>query len=235
MAESKAAAAKSGLEGVTAADSSIGKIDGVKGELRYRGYLITDLAKQSNYVETVYLLFHGELPSTAQHEELRKMLIAERQVSSEVMEILQRIASKMAPMDALRTAVSALCLDDRGGDVTDRESNLRRGIRLVARFPTLVAAYDRMRDGKEPLPPRDDLDHAANFLYMLTGEEPKDDVARMFDVCLILHAEHGFNASTFAGRVTAATLSDVYSAITSAIGALKGPLHGGANTAVINT
>ncbi|MHC4515107.1 MAG: citrate/2-methylcitrate synthase [Planctomycetota bacterium] len=238
MAESKGAAstsAKGGLEGVTAADSSIGKIDGVKGELRYRGYLITELAKHSDYVETVYLLFHGELPSKPQHEELRKTLIAERQVSPEVMDILRKIAPKMAPMDALRSAVSALCLDDRGGEVTDRESNLRRGLRLVARFPILVAAYDRLRDGKEPLAPRDDLDHAANFLYMLTGEEPKDDVARMFDVCLVLHAEHGFNASTFAGRVTAATLSDVYSAITSAIGALKGPLHGGANTAVMNT
>lgn len=138
-------------------------------------------------------------------------------------------------MDALRTAVSALCLDDVAGDVTDRAANLQRGIHLVAQFPTIVAAYDRLRDRKEPLPPRDDLSHAGNFLYMLTGEEPEDEVAHMFDVCLVLHAEHGFNASTFAGRVTAATLSDLYSAVTSAIGALKGPLHGGANTAVMNT
>ena len=235
MAESKAATAKGGLEGVTAADSSIGKIDGLKGELRYRGYLITDLAKDSDFVETTYLLLYGELPTKAQHQELEKKLTAERQVPGQVMDILRQIAPRMAPMDALRTSVSALCLDDVSGHVIDRDANLQRGIRLVARFPTLVAAYDRIRDGKEPLAPRKDLSHAANFLYMLTGEVPKDEVARMFDVCLVLHAEHGFNASTFAGRVTAATLSDVYSAVTSAIGALKGPLHGGANTAVMNT
>ncbi len=235
MAESKAATAKGGLEGVAAADSSIAKIDGEKGELRYRGYLIADLAKHSDYVETTYLLFYGELPTKAQYQELEKKLVAARAVPLEVMGVLRQIAPGMAPMDALRTAVSALCLEDVPGQVSDRDANLQRGIHLVARFPTIVAAYDRLRCGKEPLAPRDNLGHAANFLYMLTGEEPRPEVARMFDVCLVLHAEHGFNASTFAGRVTAATLSDIYSAVTSAIGALKGPLHGGANTAVMNT
>jgi citrate synthase len=148
---------------------------------------------------------------------------------------LRTIADKQPPMDALRTAASLLSIDDVEGPDTDRETNLKRAVRITARFPTIVAAYDRLRDGKEPIAPNSDLDLAANFLYMLTGEEPDVEVARMLDVCLVLHAEHGFNASTFAGRVTAATLSDMFSAVTSAIGALKGPLHGGANTAVMHT
>lgn len=234
MTQSKVAP-KGGLEGVTAADSAIGKIDGVIGELRYCGYLITELADHSDFTETVYLLWHGQLPTKAQYDQLKADLTAHREIPEQVLDLLRSIAGKQAPMDALRTATSLLSIADvEGGDV-DRDANLQRAVRLTAQFPTIVAAYDRLRDGKEPIAPRADLEHAANFLYMLNDEEPNDDVAKMLDVCLVLHAEHGFNASTFAGRVTAATLSDMYSAICSAVGTLKGPLHGGANTAVMNT
>ena len=226
---------KGGLEGVAAADSAIGWIDGEIGELRYCGYLITDLAEHSDFVETTFLLWHGELPTRSQYDELRAALAAERSLPGPVMNVLRDVAVAQAPMDALRTVVSLLSIDDVDGETTDREANLRRAIRITARIPTAVAAYDRLRAGKHPIDPDPELDHAANFLYMLTGERPNSEVARMLDTCLVLHAEHGFNASTFAGRVTAATLSDMYSAITSAIGTLKGPLHGGANTAVMRT
>ena len=234
MTQSKVAP-KGGLEGVTAADSSIGKINGTIGELRYCGYVITDLAEHSDFVETVYLLWHGELPTKAQYDELKADLRAHREVPDTVMDTLRQIAPMQGPMDALRTTVSLLSIADVEGPATDKDANRQRAVRLTAQFPTIVAAYDRLRDGKDPVAPDSDLDHAANFLYMLTGEKPDDEIARMLDVCLVLHAEHGFNASTFAGRVTAATLSDLYSAITSAIGTLKGPLHGGANTAVMKT
>jgi citrate synthase len=234
MTDSKTAP-KAGLEGVTAADSAIGKIDGVVGELRYCGYLITDLADHSDFVETTWLLWNGELPNKPQYDRLKADLAAHRAIPPAVTEMLRVIAPKLGPMDALRTAVSMLGIDDVAGGITDPAVNLRRAVRLTAQFPTIVAAYDRLRDGKQPIAPDPDLDHAANFLYMLTGERPDDEIARMLDVCLVLHAEHGFNASTFAGRVTAATLSDVYSAMCSAIGTLKGPLHGGANTAVMQS
>ena len=234
MTQSKVAP-KGGLEGVTAADSAIGKIDGTVGELRYCGYLITDLAEYSDFTETVYLLWHGELPTRDEYDQLQRDLCAHRAAPEQVLELLRTIAGKQGPMDALRTAASLLSIADDGGDDADRSANLERAVRMTAQFPTIVAAYDRLRDGKEPIAPRDDLGHAANFLYMLTGEEPNEEIARMLDVCLVLHAEHGFNASTFAGRVTAAPLSDMYSAVCSAIGTLKGPLHGGANTAVMQT
>ena len=234
MTQSKVAP-KGGLEGVAVANSAIGKIDGTVGELRYCGYLITDLAEHSDFTETVYLLWHGVLPTKGQYDQLKAELCAQREIPALVLDLLRRIADKQAPMDALRTTASLLSIADGGGDDADRDANLQRAVRLTAQFPTIVAAYDRLRDGKEPIAPRDDLGHAANFLYMLTGEEPNGEIAKMLDVCLVLHAEHGFNASTFAGRVTAATLSDMYSAVCSAIGTLKGPLHGGANTAVMQT
>jgi citrate synthase len=227
-------ATKGGLEGVIAADTAIGKIDGEVGELRYCGYLIKDLAENANFVEVAHLLWHGELPTKAQLDQLRAALIAARELPPQAAEILARIAGRMPPMDALRTVASVLGLDDVPGADTDVAANLQRSIRLTARFPTIVAAYDRLRGGKKVLAPRSDLSHASNFLYMLTGEVPSADVERMMDVCLVLHAEHGLNASTFAARVTAATLSDMYSSVTSAVGTLKGPLHGGANTEVMN-
>ena len=233
MTESKAPA-KGGLEGVVAADSAIGKIDGTIGDLRYCGYQIKELADAADFAETTWLLWNLELPNRKELEAFRKELTSWREVPGDVLDIVRKIAGRTGPMDALRTAVSVLALDDIEGPVDDRDTNMKRAVRITARFPTLIAAYARLREGKEPIASRADLSHAANFLYMLTGDVPTKGVERMFDVCLVLHAEHGFNASTFAARVTAATLSDMYSALTSAIGTLKGPLHGGANTAVMN-
>src|SRR5690606_12100876 len=156
-----------------------------------------------------------------------------RPIDPLIVDLLRTLAPRQAPMDCLRTVVSALSAIDRPQESDGMDVHRERGVRVIAQLPTLLAFYARLRDGKPVIEPRDDLGHAANFLWMLTGEEPSDEVARMFDVCLTLHAEHGFNASTFSARVTAATLSDMYSAITSAIGTLKGPLHGGANTGVM--
>ncbi|MCA8954534.1 MAG: citrate synthase [Planctomycetes bacterium] len=224
---------KGGLEGVVAADSAIARINGEIGELRYCGYLISDLARYSSFAETTHLLWHGELPTAADLAALEAAMAARRELPREVTELLRTIATRQQPMDALRTAVSLMSCDDVPGPAADREANLERSINLTARFPTVIAAYHRLRSGHEPIAPDPQLGHAANFLYMLDGQVPDPEIARMLDVCLVLHAEHGFNASTFAARVTAATLSDVYSALTSAIGTLKGPLHGGANTAVM--
>jgi citrate synthase len=178
-------------------------------------------------------VWNGALPPEAQHAELKSELARNRNIPAIVMDLLRLAAARQGPMDALRTAVSLLSADDVEAPDTDRAANHERAVRITAQMPTIVAAYDRLRNGREPIAPDPDLDHAANFLFMLTGAKPMDEMARILDVCLVLHAEHGFNASTFAGRVTAATLSDVYSAVTSAIGTLKGPLHGGANTEVM--
>ncbi|MEO0478093.1 MAG: citrate/2-methylcitrate synthase [Planctomycetota bacterium] len=232
MAETNSAP-KAGLEGVTAADSGICLIDGSVGELRYRGYLIKELAEFSDFAETSMLLLDGELPQKAQLDAFRQTLAEQRALAPEVIDLVRLFAPKMTPMDCLRTVVSALAMVDvpQNGDTIDQHR--ARGIRLIAQTPTILAAYARIRDGKDPIDPDPSLDLAADFLRMLNGTRSAEDVEQMFDVCLILHAEHGFNASTFSGRVTAATLSDVYSAVTSAIGTLKGPLHGGANTAVM--
>ena len=227
-------ASKGGLEGVQVANSAISKINGKEGRLRYRGYLIKDLADASSFVETSWLLWHGELPTAAQLEGLNQELVAARALPEQTMAALRAAGTHQGPMDALRTAVSSMDGDEVPGPDTDAECNLRRACLLTARMPTAVAAYQRLRSGEEPIEPRPDLDHASNFLYMLNGDVPDEESSRIMDVCLVLHAEHGFNASTFSARVTAATLSDRYSAITSAIGTLKGPLHGGANTAVMN-
>lgn len=232
MTESKTAP-RGGLEGVYAADSAIGNIDGEVGELRYCGYLLKDLADNTDFVETTWLLWNGELPTQADLASFRPAMRQERSLSKPLLQLIAQLALAMSPMDCVRTVVSALCLDDSPSADDDRATNIRRGIRLQAKIPTIVAAYARIREGEEAIEPRQDLSHAANFLYMLTGQVPSDEEAHILDVCLVLHAEHGFNASTFAARVTAATLSDMYSAITSAIGTLKGPLHGGANTAVM--
>lgn len=226
-------APKAGLEGVTAADSAICKIDGAIGELRYRGYLTKDLADHSDFAETAALLLDGELPNEAQLKAFRRQLAEQRTLEPEVLDLLRVFAPKMTPMDCLRTVVSSLAMVDVPRNSDTLEQHRARGIRLIAKLPTILAAYARLRDGKEPIAPDPSLELAADFLRMLNGERSDKDVEHMLDVCLILHAEHGFNASTFSGRVTAATLSDVYSAVTSAIGTLKGPLHGGANTAVM--
>jgi citrate synthase len=224
---------KAGLEDVIAGESSICFIDGEKGILAYRGYNIHELATNSTFEETCHLLWFGRLPKQAELEDTSKKLASSRAVPQQVFDFMKTLPKKALPMEALRTAVSMLSMYDPEAEDMSPEANQRKAIRLTAQAATLVTAFDRIRNGKEPVAPRRDLNHAANFVYMLTGTPPNDTMTKALDVALILHADHELNASTFAGRVTAATLSDIYSSVTSAIGALKGPLHGGANEAVM--
>ena len=226
---------KKGLEGVLVAESELSYIDGDEGRLVYRGYEIGDLAKQASFEEVLYLLWRGRLPTEAQLSTFEDELAANRTVDDAVLETVRRLAEADAnPMAALRTATSMLsAYDEDDGEPGTREEDLAKGKRITAKMPTVVAAFKRLRDGNEPVAPRTDLDHAANFLYMLNGEAPDDKLAEVFDMALVLHADHGINASTFAAMVTASTLSDIYSSITSAIGTLKGSLHGGANQNVM--
>jgi len=222
-----------GLRDVVAAPSSICFIDGEKGILVYRGYNIHELAEHSTFEEVIYLLWHGRLPKRGELEELNAALVANRSIPTGLLALLKTFPRDAVPMDALRTAISALVFYDPERDDNSLEASNRKALRLTAKFPTVVAAIDRLRKGKEPLEPKPGLSTAACFLYMLNGEEPMDVAARALDIALILHADHEFNASTFAARVTAATLADMYASITSAIGALSGPLHGGANEQVM--
>jgi citrate synthase len=222
-----------GLEGVVVAESDISYVDGEAGKLVYRGYAIEDLAEHSTFEETTALLLDGELPSRSALDALTASLAAERALDDRGMELLRALPTDAEPMAMLRTIVSAAGTVDPDTLDGSPEATRRKALRLIAIFPTIAAAFDRLRNGLEPVAPSGDLGHAANFLYMLSGEDPDPDDARVLDVCLILHAEHGMNASTFSARVTAATLSDIHSAITSAIGTLKGPLHGGANQEVM--
>jgi len=233
MAQEPRSQVLAGLEGVVAATSTICFIDGKEGRLLYRGYDIADLAENATFEEVCHLLWHGDLPTASQLRTLREELNASRALPTEVLQLLRLFPADAAPMDVLRTAVSALGVIDPQASEDSPEANLNKAIRLTSQIPTIVAAFDRLRRGEEPVPPRGDLAHAANFLYMLKGEEPDPLSARVFDVALILHADHELNASTFSGRVTASTLSDMHSAVTSAIGTLKGPLHGGANEQVM--
>ena len=221
-----------GLEGIVAGESEICYIDGYEGVLSYRGYNIHLLAERATFEEVVYLLWHGKLPTEGQLAELKREIAANGSVAPQVIEFLQSNATAL-PMDLLRTAVSMLSLYDPQAREMTSEANSAKAIRLMAQTATIVAGFDRLRNGRDLLPTDPALGFAANFLYLLTGKKPDDVMERAFDVALILHADHELNASTFAARVTAATLSDIHSAITSAIGALKGPLHGGANEDVI--
>jgi citrate synthase len=223
-----------GLEGVVVAESEISYVDGQEGRLVYRGYAIEDLAERSTFEETSLLLLDGQLPTGEEFQEFVGRLASERSLDERTLDAVRKFPVEAEPMSALRTGVSTLGLADPDRDDDGPEATRRKAIRLIAKLPTLVAAFDRARGGSDPITPREDLGHAANFLYMLNGREPDPDDARVLDVCLILHAEHGMNASTFAARVTAATLSDIHSAVTSAVGTLKGPLHGGANQAVMS-
>lgn len=222
-----------GLEGVVAAETALSDINGRDGLLFYVGYDIHDLAPNASFEEIVYLLHHLELPNPSQLDELRTQLAREREPNAFVATLLPELAKASAPMSMLRTATSASSADDPDGWDTSEEANYRKAIRLISVFPTFVAYYDRMRRGESPIPPDETLSQAANFLYMLKGDKADDESARIFDMCLVLHADHTMNASTFAARVCAATLSDIHSAITAGIAALKGPLHGGANEAVM--
>jgi citrate synthase len=222
-----------GLEGVVAATSAICYIDGEQGVLAYRGIDIHELAQNSTFEETCYLLWNGKLPTRAELERFGKQLASERKIDAAVLELMKRLPKTATPMEVLRTAVSALSMYDPDEAKNDHDANVRKAFRITSQIAMIVAALDRFRKGKPYVEPDQSLSHAANFLLMLNGEKPSDTEAKALDVALILHADHEFNASTFAARVTAATLSDMHSAITSALGALKGPLHGGANEAVM--
>ena len=224
---------KAGLQDVVIAASEICSIDGAKGILTYRGYDIHDLATHASFEEVVYLLWNGRLPKRAELAELEQELAENRPISADMIDLLKRLPPPQHPMETLRTAVSALSLYDPEAEDMSMEANRRKALRLTAQMGTIVAAFGRIREGKGPVAPDPQLNHAANFLYMLKGQPPNAENARWFDVALTLHADHSFNASTFAARVTASTLSDLHSAITSAIGTLKGPLHGGANEQVM--
>ncbi len=224
---------KGGLEGVVVARSRLCSIDGQKGVLIYGGYDVGDLAEHSTYEEVCFLTLRGHLPTQAELSEFTTALIEARELSSETAEVVDMLADHAAPMEMLRTAVSSDSFDDPDKDSNAEEANFAKATRLIAKMPTMVARYDRRRRGLEPIAPDPELSHAANFLYMLNGEQPSAAAAKTFDVALILHADHEMNASTFTARVIASTLSDMHSAITGAIGALKGPLHGGANEQVM--
>jgi citrate synthase len=221
-----------GLEGIVATNSSICYIDGDRGVLAYRGIDIHELADHSSFEETCYLLWFGRLPNQTELKDLRQRLAQERHLDPAIIDFLRSAPKSALPMDVLRTAVSALAFYDADEKNNDHDANVRKAIRLTSQIAIIVAAYDRIRKGKPVLEADPSLSHSANFLLQLNGSKPSSTAERALDIALILHADHELNASTFAARVTAATLSDMHSAITSAIGALKGPLHGGANEAV---
>jgi len=223
-----------GLEGIVAARTEISDVNGRTGKLLYRGFDIKDLAENSNFEETCFLLYEGTLPTQAQLSKLRETLGRERALPPQVLDMLRSLDPKANAMDLLRTGVSALAHFDR--DVADmsREANVRKAHRLVGQTATLVAAIGRLHRGLEPIAPDPSLSVAGDFLRMWSGNKPEPVAEKTFDVCLILHADHGMNASTFTARVIASTLSDMHSAVTGAIGALKGPLHGGANAGVMD-
>src|SRR5580700_3082251 len=221
-----------GLEGIIAAESQICYIDGDAGILSYRGFNIHTLAEKATFEEVVFLLWRGVLPKQAELDTLKKELVAHREIPSEVTAFLKQVG-KSAPMDVLRTAVSMLSLYDPMAKDMSPEANATKAVKLMSQTATIVTTFDRLRNGKEVVPGDPSLGFAANFLYTLTGKKPDEVMERAFDIALTLHADHELNASTFAARVTAATLSDIYSCVTSGIGALKGPLHGGANQDVI--
>lgn len=221
-----------GLEGVVATTSSVSSI--VDDVLTYQGYSIDDLAENASFEEVIYLLWNGRLPNKSELENLTRDLAANMEVPKEIFDFMKAYPmDKVHPMAALRTAVSQLGLYDDEADEMNEEANKRKAVRLQAKVPAIVTGFSRIRDGKEPVSPKKDLSFAANFLYMLNDEEPDEISIKAFNKALVLHADHELNASTFTARVCVATLSDVYSGITSAIGALKGPLHGGANERVM--
>jgi citrate synthase len=224
--------AGAGLAGVIAGESEICFIDGDAGILSYRGFNIHTLAEHATFEEVIFLLWRGRLPKKDELDALKRELVAARPIPRPVVDFLASVP-KSAPMDVLRTAVSMLGLHDPEAADMSPAANSRKALKLMAQTATVVTSYDRLRHGKPPIEGDAELGFAANFLYTLTGKRPDDVMTHAFDVALTLHADHELNASTFAARVTAATLSDIYSAATSAIGTLKGPLHGGANQDVI--
>src|SRR5215213_11576734 len=226
-------AATAGLRGVVAAQSAIGDVNGEEGKLIYQGYDIHDLAEHSTFEEVVFLLWNGRLPNQAELDEHTTRLRRNYEAPKEVIDLMKQYPKDSDPMDVLRTAVSSLDLYDAKGQGTDRESAVGAAVRITGRIGTIAAAWERIRSGKDVVVPDNNLSIAENFLYMLRGEKADAEEARMFDIALILHADHELNASTFTTRVVAGTLADMYGCVTAGIAALAGPLHGGANTAVM--
>lgn len=233
MSTATESTAAAGLRGVVAAQSAIGDVNGEQGILIYQGYDIHDLAENSTFEEVIYLLWNGRLPVRAELEDLKAQFQANSDIPAEIVEMMKTFPKDANPMDVLRTSISALGFYDKNGHGTDRETAVKTAVKLTAQIGTLVAAWERIRSGKEAIAPDDSLSIAENFLYMFTGEKPEADEAHIFDVALILHADHELNASTFTTRVIAGTLADVYGAVTGGVAALAGPLHGGANTNVM--
>ena len=224
---------KAGLEGVVVAETKLSSVRGDVGQLIYCGYDIDELAGNATFEEIVYLLYHQKLPNQAELDELKATLAGKREVPEPVITLIKDLPKDARPMHAIRSAVSALGCFDSNADDNSLEAAREMSLSLLAKIPVVTAYFHRIRQGKEIVHPDPSLSEAENFLYMIDGEKPSKDKADTIDMCYILHADHGFNASTFSARVTIATLSDTYSAITSAIGTLKGPLHGGANEGVI--
>ena len=231
----ESSATTAGLRGVVAAQSAIGDVNGEEGILIYQGYNIHDLAENSTFEEVIYLLWNGHLPKKDELENLKQQFRENSEVAPEVLEMMKTFPKDANPMDVLRTSVSALGFYDKKGHGTDRETAVRTAIKLTAQIGTLVAAWERIRSDKDVISPDKNLSIAENFLYMMRGEKPTEEEARIFDIALILHADHELNASTFTTRVIAGTLADIYGAVTGGIAALAGPLHGGANTNVMKT
>lgn len=222
-----------GLRGINVADTSISLIDGANGRLYYRGYDIRDLAKHATYEETAYLLLYGAMPTSNQLAEFRATLASERAVAPGIIQLLREFPASAKSMDVLQSSVSMLAANDPELSDESKEAINRKGCRLISKIPTVLAAWQRIRKGFEPISPDERLSRAANFLYMLTGEKPRKEITRNFDVCLLIHAEHSFNASAFAARVVASTRAHVYASTGAALGALSGKLHGGANAQVM--
>lgn len=234
-ANAPTAPSAAGLRGVAVATSSMSDVIGDKGQLIYQGYDIHDLAAHSSFEEVIFLLWNKVLPKQTELDELKRSLSASYEIPAEIIELMKRIPRDADPIDVLRTTVSALEFYDPTSRQLSREASVKTAVKLTAQFPNLVATAERIRKGLDPVKPNPESNIATNFLHMLTGKVPSAEDARMFDIALILHADHEFNASTFAARVVAGTLADMYGAVTAAIAALSGPLHGGANTAVMKT
>jgi 2-methylcitrate synthase len=222
-----------GLADVPVAKSAVSSIDGKRALLSYRGVPVETLAKESSFEETAWLLLHGDLPTQRQLADFHHQLRQRRKVHFKLIEVMQNFPASGHPMDALQSSVAALGMFYPARDVTDPSTNWEATLRLIAAMPTLVAAFARLRRGDKPIDPNPDLDHAGNFYYMLFGREPSPSVRKVVDACLILHAEHGLNASTFTARVCGSSLANPYATISAAVGSLSGPLHGGANEEVL--
>ena len=222
-----------GLRGLVIADTRICEVDGANGRLIYRGYLVQDLAENATFEEVSFLLLYEKLPDKDELEEFKRQLAAERALPPEVIAAMKTRPKEALPMDVLQAVVPMLANHDPDIRDQSQEAVVRMATRLIAKFASIIAAWDRIRNNKEPVEPSPDLDHAANFLYMLSGEVPDDEVARYLDKALVLHAEHSFNASTFAAREVASTRAHIYAAVASAVGSLSGDLHGGANARVM--